>query len=41
MLRKIVAGVSREASLVAIGNIHGQGEVLIEELAKLEMVPGA
>ncbi|MEC3977582.1 poly-gamma-glutamate synthase PgsB [Amycolatopsis sp. H20-H5] len=36
LLRGIVEGIDREASLVAIGNIHGQGELLIEELAKLE-----
>jgi poly-gamma-glutamate synthase PgsB/CapB len=41
LLREILDGVSWEASLVAIGNIHGQGEVLIDELAKLEMVPHA
>jgi poly-gamma-glutamate synthase PgsB/CapB len=38
MLRKIVGGLGRESSLVAIGNIHGQGELLLEELAKLETV---
>jgi gamma-polyglutamate synthase len=36
MLRVILAGRDRrELSLVAIGNIHGQGELLIDELAKL------
>ncbi|MEQ0564437.1 poly-gamma-glutamate synthase PgsB [Amycolatopsis sp. NEAU-NG30] len=38
LLRGIVGGIERHASLVAIGNIHGQGELLIEELAKLEPV---
>ncbi|MET9001925.1 poly-gamma-glutamate synthase PgsB [Amycolatopsis sp. Hca4] len=38
LLRGIVGGVGRQASLIAIGNIHGQGELLIEELAKLEPV---
>ncbi|KZB80332.1 poly-gamma-glutamate synthase PgsB [Amycolatopsis regifaucium] len=38
LLRKIVGGIDRQASLVAIGNIHGQGELLIDELAKLEAV---
>jgi poly-gamma-glutamate synthase PgsB/CapB len=38
LLRGIIGGVGRQASLIAIGNIHGQGELLIEELAKLEPV---
>ena len=38
LLRGIVDGIGRQASLIAIGNIHGQGELLIEELAKLEPV---
>ncbi|MDT8911993.1 poly-gamma-glutamate synthase PgsB [Amycolatopsis sp. PS_44_ISF1] len=38
LLSGIVAGIERSASLIAIGNIHGQGELLIEELAKLEPV---
>jgi hypothetical protein len=38
LLRGIIGGVGRHASLIAIGNIHGQGELLIEELAKLEPV---
>lgn len=38
LLRKIIGGVDRQASLVAIGNIHGQGELLIDELAKLETI---
>ncbi|MEV6900379.1 poly-gamma-glutamate synthase PgsB [Amycolatopsis sp. NPDC051372] len=36
LLRGIVSGIEVEASLLAIGNIHGQGELLLEELAKLE-----
>ncbi|MER7863547.1 hypothetical protein ABTX61_30890 [Amycolatopsis japonica] len=36
LLRKIIGGIDRHASLIAIGNIHGQGELLIDELAKLE-----
>jgi poly-gamma-glutamate synthase PgsB/CapB len=38
LLRGIVGGIERQASLIAIGNIHGQGELLIEELAKLDPV---
>ncbi|QRP50433.1 poly-gamma-glutamate synthase PgsB [Amycolatopsis sp. FDAARGOS 1241] len=38
LLRGIVRGTEPEASLVAIGNIHGQGELLLDELAKLEPV---
>ncbi|MFE5567551.1 poly-gamma-glutamate synthase PgsB [Amycolatopsis japonica] len=38
LLRKIIGGVDRQASLIAIGNIHGQGELLIDELAKLETI---
>jgi hypothetical protein len=36
MVTGIVAGVNAEASLLAVGNIHGQGEILLEELATLE-----
>jgi poly-gamma-glutamate synthase PgsB/CapB len=35
IFRAIVAEVDGEASLVAIGNIHGQGEVLLEHLESL------
>lgn len=35
VVRGIIDGIGPEASLVAIGNIHGQGELLIAELAKL------
>jgi poly-gamma-glutamate synthase PgsB/CapB len=35
LVRDILSGSRGELSLVAIGNIHGQGELLIEELAKL------
>jgi hypothetical protein len=31
----IVAGIDDQASLVAVGNIHGQGELLLEQLATL------
>jgi hypothetical protein len=29
MVTGIVAGVNAEASLLAVGNIHGQGEILL------------
>jgi len=32
---RILSGVGREASLVAVGNIHGQGERLLEHIATL------
>jgi gamma-polyglutamate synthase len=32
---RILSGVGREASLVAVGNIHGQGERLLEHIAAL------
>lgn len=35
IFRAIVTRVDREASLVAIGNIHGQGEALLEHLEQL------
>lgn len=35
MLDALLSQVGRRASIVAIGNIHGQGEVLLEELARL------
>jgi hypothetical protein len=36
-----VAGIDEQASLVAIGNIHGQGELLLEQLATLPAAPVA
>jgi hypothetical protein len=41
LVDEIVAGIDEQASLVAIGNIHGQGELLLEELAKLPAAPTA
>ncbi len=38
IFRPIVAEVEDEASLVAIGNIHGQGERLLEHLEELGQV---
>ncbi|GGK34165.1 hypothetical protein GCM10010124_28460 [Pilimelia terevasa] len=38
---ELLAGVSGDVSMVAIGNIHGQGEVLLEELAALPAADGA
>ncbi len=38
LVDEIVAGIDAEASLVAIGNIHGQGELLLEQLATLPAV---
>ena len=35
IFRSIMAEVGEEASLVAIGNIHGQGEMLLEHLEHL------
>lgn len=35
----IVGGIEKHASLVAIGNIHGQGELLLEQLATLPAAP--
>lgn len=35
IFRSIMAEVGEEASLVAIGNIHGQGEMLLEHLEQL------
>ncbi len=35
IFRSIIAEVDEEASLVAIGNIHGQGEMLLEHLEQL------
>jgi poly-gamma-glutamate synthase PgsB/CapB len=34
IFRTIVEAIDTEASLIAIGNIHGQGEILIEHLQK-------
>jgi gamma-polyglutamate synthase len=38
LLSGVLDGMEDGASLVAVGNIHGQGEVLLEELAELEKV---
>ncbi|MGQ0838978.1 poly-gamma-glutamate synthase PgsB [Actinokineospora sp.] len=38
LLDAIVDGVDRVAALVAIGNIHGQGELLLAELDTLDLV---
>lgn len=38
LLKGIVRPLGRQASLVAVGNIHGQGEVLLHELGKLPRV---
>jgi gamma-polyglutamate synthase len=35
LVDEIVAGIDEQASLVAVGNIHGQGELLLEQLATL------
>lgn len=35
LLREVLAATPDESSIVAVGNIHGQGEVLIHELAGL------
>ncbi|CRK56730.1 Poly-gamma-glutamate synthase subunit PgsB/CapB [Alloactinosynnema sp. L-07] len=39
LLTAILAGIDDEAALVAVGNIHGQGELLLEELDALEELP--
>jgi poly-gamma-glutamate synthase PgsB/CapB len=36
MLDAVVAGIDGHASLAAIGNIHGQGEILLAQLETLE-----
>jgi hypothetical protein len=36
LLDALVAGIEDHASLAAIGNIHGQGEVLLAQLETLE-----
>jgi hypothetical protein len=35
LLAEILRGVADSATLVLVGNIHGQGELLLDELAKL------
>ena len=35
LVGEIVSGIDEEASLVAVGNIHGQGELLLEQLETL------
>jgi hypothetical protein len=35
LVDEIVRGIDGEASLVAVGNIHGQGELLLEQLGTL------
>lgn len=39
LVDEIVGGVDDEASLIAIGNIHGQGELLLEQLETLPAAP--
>jgi gamma-polyglutamate synthase len=39
LLDQILDGVDGQASLVAVGNIHGQGELLLEELERLPAAP--
>lgn len=41
LLEQLVTDETGTASLAAIGNIHGQGEVLIEEMAALPVSPAA
>jgi poly-gamma-glutamate synthase PgsB/CapB len=41
LVDEIVDGIDDQASLVAIGNIHGQGELLLEELDTLPPAPAA
>jgi gamma-polyglutamate synthase len=41
LVAEIVGGIDEQASLVAIGNIHGQGELLLEQLATLPEAPTA
>ncbi|MFI9385036.1 poly-gamma-glutamate synthase PgsB [Kutzneria sp. NPDC052558] len=38
MVQALVSGIDEHASLAAIGNIHGQGEVLLAELDTLERI---
>jgi poly-gamma-glutamate synthase PgsB/CapB len=35
LVEEIVSGIDDEASLIAVGNIHGQGELLLDQLATL------
>jgi len=39
LMKGILRQVGRQASLVAVGNIHGQGEVLLHQLSKLPRAP--
>jgi poly-gamma-glutamate synthase PgsB/CapB len=39
LVDEILSGVTGQASIVAIGNIHGQGELLLEELDRLPAAP--
>jgi poly-gamma-glutamate synthase PgsB/CapB len=39
LLGGIVAGIDREASVLAVGSIHGQGELLLKQLETLQGVP--
>ncbi|SMC67053.1 poly-gamma-glutamate synthase PgsB [Kibdelosporangium aridum] len=39
LLAGVLEGMAGEVSLVSIGNIHGQGEVLLEQLATLKQAP--
>ena len=39
MLARILDVNNQDVSVVAVGNIHGQGEVLLEELLTLERMP--
>lgn len=41
LLDAILARAGRYASVIAVGNIHGAGEQLLQELATLEPVPAA
>lgn len=39
LVDELVDGIDEEASIVAIGNIHGQGELLLDELDTLRPAP--
>lgn len=39
LVDEVVGGIDEEASLVAVGNIHGHGELLLEQLDKLPAAP--
>jgi poly-gamma-glutamate synthase PgsB/CapB len=41
LVDEIMRGVGEQASLVTVGNIHGQGELLLEELGELPAAPAA